>query len=184
MMHRAKGAIRVRIVTSKILRTTTRNAAIQVCMVTLITISFSIPTHAADKSTAPQLIALANSNSPALQAAILATFEPKDTTNGIAWVGHGPDFFFAIQASSKPALFIDDAPGPQMRNSTTPTFWYAAARIEQLGKLHSFHYLVNGQKFGGRLDLPAFTPDSYQQPSVPPANSPTKSFTPAKSTTA
>ena len=35
------------------------------------------------------------------------------------------------------------------------------------GKLHSFHYLVNGATFGGRLDLPAFGPLSYLQPGVP-----------------
>src|SRR3954462_1033802 len=45
--------------------------------------------------------------------------------------------------------------------------WYAPARIEQLGKLHSFHYIINGAKFGGSVDVPAFTADSYQQPGVP-----------------
>jgi enterochelin esterase-like enzyme len=149
------------------LRTTTRNAAIQVCCAAVLALPFSIPTSAAEKSTAPQLIALANSSSPALHDAILATFEPKDLADGTAWVGHGPDFFFAIQASAKPALFLDDAPGPQMHQLASSNLWYAVGRIEQLGKLHSFYYLVNGQKFGGRLDLPAFTPDSYQQPGVP-----------------
>ncbi len=45
--------------------------------------------------------------------------------------------------------------------------WYAAAHIEPVGRLHSFHYLVNGAKFGGKLDLPAFGPLSYLQPGVP-----------------
>ena len=170
-MHRAKGATRVRIATPRTLRATLRatirNAAIQLSCATVLALPFSIPSHAAEKSTAPQLIALANSNSPTLQAAILATFEAKDITNGIAWAGHGPDFFFAVQASAKPALFLDDAPGPQMHQLASSNLWYAVGRIEQLGKLHSFYYLVNGQKFGGRLDLPAFTPDSYQQPGVP-----------------
>jgi enterochelin esterase-like enzyme len=137
------------------------------CLLAYNAFDAAAPTHAAGKSTAPQLIALANSNSPALQDAILATFEPKDIINGIAWIGRGPDFFFAIQTSSKPTLLIDDAPGPQMHQLGKSDLWHASARIEQLGKLHSFHYLVDGAKFGGRLDLPAFTPDSYQQPGVP-----------------
>jgi enterochelin esterase family protein len=45
--------------------------------------------------------------------------------------------------------------------------WYAVARIDAIGKLHAFHYLVNGARFGGKLDVPAFTPLSYQQPGVP-----------------
>jgi enterochelin esterase-like enzyme len=165
MMHRAKGATRVRVATPRTLRATISKTAIQVCLAALLTIPFS--THAAEKSTAPQLIALASSDSPALQDAILATFAPPDISKGIAWIGHGADFFFAVQATSKPALFIDDAPGPPMRQLGKSDLWYTSARIEQLGKLHSFHYIVDAVKFGGRLDLPAFTPDSYQQPGVP-----------------
>jgi enterochelin esterase-like enzyme len=124
-------------------------------------------TFAADKLTAPQLIALASSNPAALPDAIRASMEPKDLQSGTAWLGHGPDFFFAIESSSKPTLLIDDAPGPQMQQLPNSNLWYAPARIELLGKLHSFHYLVHGTKFGGRLDLPAFTPNSYQQTNVP-----------------
>jgi len=167
MMHRAKGATRVRVATPRTLRTAIRNTAIQACFAALLPILFSAPTHAAEKSTAPQLIALASSNSPALQQAILATFDASDLSKGIAWTGHGPDFFFAVQASAKPTLLIDDVPGPQMRQPNKSDLWYASAHIEPLGKLHSFHYLIDGQKFGGRLDLPAFTQDSYQQPAVP-----------------
>ncbi len=121
----------------------------------------------AEKSTTLQLMALASSNSPALQDAILNTFAPSDISNGIAWIGRGPDFFFTVQASAKPALLIDDAPGPQMHQLAKSDLWYAVARIEPLGKLHSFHYVVDDLKFGGRLDVPAFTPDSYQQTRVP-----------------
>ncbi len=43
-----------------------------------------------------------------------------------------------------------------------------------MGKLHSFHYLINGSKFGGRLDLPAFSPLSYLQSGVPSGTLSTK----------
>jgi enterochelin esterase-like enzyme len=122
---------------------------------------------AADKSNATQLTELAKASSPGLRDAIASSFEAKDLKEGTAWAGRGPDFFFAIQAPAKPELLIDGAPGPQMQPITGSDIWYGAARIEQVGKLHSFYYLINGAKFGGKLDLPAFGPLSYLQPGVP-----------------
>jgi enterochelin esterase-like enzyme len=122
---------------------------------------------ASEKSTAPQLLELAKSNSPALHDAITSTFDAKDLKEGTAWAGRGPEFFFAIDSSSQPSLLIDGAPGPQPRKLAGTSLWYAPARIEQVGRLHSFHYLIDGKKFGGRLDLPAFGPLSYLQPGVP-----------------
>jgi enterochelin esterase-like enzyme len=122
---------------------------------------------AAEKSTATQLIELAESPGAALQAAIVATFDAKDLKEGTAWAGHGPDFFFALQSNAEPQLFIDGAPGPQLQSLAKSELWYAVARIEQLGKLHCFYYVIEGKKFGGKLDLPAFGPLSYPRPGVP-----------------
>src|SRR5229473_2117491 len=113
---------------------------------TLCSLAIAAPAFAEEKLTAPQLIELAKSNSPSLRDAITATFEPKDLKEGTAWAGRGPDFFFTTEAPSQPSLVIDAA---------------TAAR------LHAFHYLIDGKKFGGRLDLPAFGPSSYLQPGVP-----------------
>jgi enterochelin esterase-like enzyme len=121
----------------------------------------------ADKMTAPQLIELAHSKPSALLAGIAATFDPKDLKAGTAWVGHGADFFFATEAGSQPSLVIDDKPGPAMHHLEGGDLWYAAAQIPETRRLHSYHYLVSGSKFGGRLDLPAFGPLSYLQPGVP-----------------
>lgn len=133
----------------------------------LCSVALDPSAFAAEKSTALQLIELAKSNSASLREAITATFDAKDLKEGTAWAGRGPDFFFATEAPSQPSLLIDSAPGPQLRQIPGSDLWYAPARIEQLGRLHSFHYLINGTKFGGRLDLPAFGPDSYLQPGVP-----------------
>ncbi len=122
---------------------------------------------AADKMTAPQLSALATSNPARLREAIAASFDPKDLKAGTAWSSHGPDFFFATEAASKPVLMIDAAAGPEMKQVAGTNIWYTAAIIPQVGKLHSFHYMIDGAKFGGRLDLPAFGPLSYLQPGVP-----------------
>jgi len=122
---------------------------------------------AAEKKSAPQLIDLAKSHSADLQDAITASFAAKDLKDGTAWAGRGPDFFFATEAPSQPSLLIDGAAGPQMQHLGGSGIWYASARIERVGKLHAFHYLINGAKFGGRLDVPAFGPLSYLQPGVP-----------------
>ncbi len=128
---------------------------------------FAASAVAAEKSTAPQLIELAKSNSPALKDAITTTLDTKELKDGTAWIAHGPDFLFAIETSSKPSIVIDGNPGPQMQILPNSNLWYASAHIEPVGKLHSFFYLINGAKFGGRLDLPAFTPLSYQLSGVP-----------------
>jgi len=133
----------------------------------VVGLSETSPAPAADKLTATELIELAKSASPSLRDAIPSTFDAKDLKEGTAWAGHGPDFFFAVQSQPKPQLVIDGSPGPQMQQFSGSDLWYTPARIEQLGKLHSFYYIVNGAKFGGKLDLPAFGPLSYLQPGIP-----------------
>jgi enterochelin esterase-like enzyme len=126
------------------------------------------PAFAAEKSTATQLTELAKSNSPALHDAITSTFEAKDLEEGTAWIADGPDFFFALESSSRPEIAIDGISAiPKMQNIPNSNLWYAAVRIGPVGKLHSFFYIINNQKFGGRLDLPVFGPLAYQQPGVP-----------------
>jgi len=122
---------------------------------------------AAERMTAPRLIELSRSNPSGLRDAIGSTFTANDLKAGAAWAGHGADFFFAIQSTSKPALFIDTAAGPPMQPLPGSDLWYAIAQITPVSRLHSFYYVVNGTRFGGRLDLPAFGPLSYPQPGVP-----------------
>ncbi len=128
---------------------------------------FAVRGEAAEKLGAPELISLAQAHSPELRASIEASFEAKDLKEGTAWAGHGPDFFFAVEAPSTPTLMIDDAAGPAMTQLPGAKLWYGVAHIEPVSRLHEFHYLVDGAKFGGRLDLPAFGPLSYLQPGVP-----------------
>jgi len=143
--------------------------AMRTWMFVLLTMAASsnLTAFAAEKMTAAQLISLAQSHSAALVDGINATFAPKELQEGTAWAGQGHDFFFALQSTAPPALFIDGVAGPQMQSLSANGLWYAVGRIEELGKLHAFYYQVAGAKFGGRLDLPAFGPDSYLQAGVP-----------------
>ena len=131
---------------------------------------FVLRGEAAEKLGAPELISLAQAHSPELRAGIEASFEAKALKEGTAWAGHGPDFFFAVEAPSTPTLMINDAAGPAMTQLPGTQLWYSVAHIEPVSRLHEFHYLVAGAKFGGRLDLPAFGPLSYLQSGVPSGN--------------
>ncbi len=133
----------------------------------LLSLCLCAPAYAGEKLSATQLIDLAKSNKSGLRDAIAATFDAKDLKDGTAWAGHGPDFFFATEATEQPSLVIDEATGPQMQHLTGSDIWYATARVGPVGRLHSFHYLIAGSKFGGLLDLPAFGPLSYLAPGVP-----------------
>src|SRR6266567_8980034 len=96
----------------------------------------------AQKRSAPELISLAAAHSPELRAAIEASFNTKDLKDGTAWLGRGPEFFFAIEAASAPSLLIDDAAVPAMTQIAGTQLWYASAHVEPVGRLHAFHYLV------------------------------------------
>jgi enterochelin esterase-like enzyme len=137
------------------------------CKVFVLLLGAALFATGAEKMTAPQLIDLAKSNSVGLRDAITASFEAADLKEGTAWAGHGPDFFFATQAESEPSLVIDDVSGPRMQQIKSSDIWYAIAHVEPVGRLHSFHYLVKGAAFGGKLDLPALGPLSYLQTGVP-----------------
>lgn len=122
---------------------------------------------AAEKLNATQLIELAKANGPGLGEAITSSLDAKALKEGKAWAGRGADFFFATEADAEPQLFTDDAAGPKMKSVTGTKLWFAAARIETVGKVHSFYYLADGKRFGGSMDVPAFTADSYPQSGVP-----------------
>src|SRR3954465_3533489 len=128
---------------------------------------FGVINGAAQKRTATELIALAQAHSPELRSAIEVSFDAKDLKEGTAWLGRGPEFFFAVESASAPTLMIDDAAGPAVTQLPGTQFWYASAHIEPVGRLHEYHYMIAGVKFGGRLDLPAYGPLSYLQPGVP-----------------
>ncbi len=133
----------------------------------LFVLQFCRSANAADKLSAPELIALAKAQSPQLRGAIEATFTAKDLHDGTAWAGHGSDFFFAVESATPPSLVVDDFASSPTEQIAGSNLWYASAQIEPVGRMHQFHYLVAGESFGGRLDLPAFSLLSYLQPGTP-----------------
>ncbi|MGI8785973.1 MAG: alpha/beta hydrolase [Acidobacteriota bacterium] len=120
-----------------------------------------------EKMNARQLIDLARRQPEAATIqAIVATFGREALEKGTAAIGEGPDFFWAVEAQSEPALFVDDQARPAMVRISGTGLWYQIGKL-RAGTSHTFHYLVEGKKFGGNLNLSAYGPDSYQHPGVP-----------------
>jgi enterochelin esterase-like enzyme len=121
---------------------------------------------AADKPGFDQLMALARSNSAELPQALAAAMGADNLTKGVAYSGQGPEFLFAVESDSQPVLYIDEQPSnAAMRRAPSSRVWFASANLKT-GTTHSFAYEIDGKRFGGRTDVPAFGPDSYERPGV------------------
>ncbi len=125
----------------------------------------------AGKVPALEMIALAQAHSPKLRESIEYCFGAQSLKDGTAWVGEGPEFFFAVEAATAPLLVIDEGERrpmlPVPGSATEPSLWYAIAHVEPVGRLHQFYFLVNGVKLGEHPNLPVFGPLSYRLPGVP-----------------
>ena len=70
-----------------------------------------------------------------------------------------------METDKTPELVTDDDK-PVAMSRVEGELWSAVVRLTQ-GRSHQFHYVIDGQPFGGRLDIPVFLPASYEQPDVP-----------------
>ena len=129
----------------------------------------AVTAGAADKVPIPGLLQLARSapHSPAFREALVATLGQAEIRKGVAFAGEGPDFLWAVESEKAPTLYVDDQPAPgKMRRVNSSQVWFQLGTL-QTGASHRFHYLVDGARFGGRNDVPAFGADSYEKPGVP-----------------
>ncbi len=122
----------------------------------------------ADKVTNAQLLEMARHNlqDAGFRETLLVTAGVDAVQKGTAFIGEGGDFLFAVESASKPQIVVDDQPGPAMMQLNASNVWVVKAQL-RTGYPHTFHYIVEGKRFGGNLNVPAFGPDSYQQPGVP-----------------
>jgi len=132
----------------------------------LILLLLAAPAAAADKMTATDLIALAGRDPVKFHAALVETLTAEAIKNGTAVLGRGPDFIWAVDAATKPVLLLDEAPGPQMKQITGTSTWYAVGHYA-VGTSHGFSYTIAGKEFGGSPNVPAYGPESYLKPGVP-----------------
>lgn len=122
---------------------------------------------AAPKVTTPQLLDLASKpNDPAFAQALTDTLTAKAIQEGTAVTGKGPDFLWAVDSPSAPELYVDDQKVATLARLGNSNTWFYKGTM-RTGTSHMFYYLVDGHKLGGRNDIPAYGPESYQKPEVP-----------------
>ncbi len=120
---------------------------------------------AADKPNYPQLKGAIGK--PDFEHALTASLGEADIKKGVAVLGEGPDFIWAVESDKAPVLYVDDRPlGGQMQRVGSGKIWYQAGQLKT-GTSHSFHYMVDGSRLGGRNDVPVYGADSYEKPGVP-----------------
>jgi enterochelin esterase-like enzyme len=133
----------------------------------LVVFFLSVCLFAAEKPTVTQLLELARDPAaPQFREVVSAAFTRDDLTKGVAVLGQGSRFFWAIDTPSQPKLVIDDAAEYPLTRIENTSLWYRIGEMTT-GTSHEYHYVINGQRFGGRTDVPAYLPDSYAQPGVP-----------------
>ena len=120
---------------------------------------------AMERAAMDQLLAL-SPDSTEFRALLLKHLSQEEIKTGIAFNSNGPDFVWAVESAVTPSLVVDDKPVEPMRQIKGTNLWVLLGKL-RVGTSHRFHYLINGAKFGGSLDMPAYTPDSYARPGVP-----------------
>ena len=98
------------------------------------------------RSTA-ELIELASNHGSLLRQAIEETYPEKALELGRVWSGHLHDFFFAVRASARPTIVVDDQPGPEMQSVEATDLSYPMADAAH-GQLSAKQTLVS-QIYGG-----------------------------------
>jgi enterochelin esterase-like enzyme len=124
--------------------------------------------QAMERALMDRLLALARSqpDSQEFREALVKQLTPEAVKTGVAFDSNGPDFIWAVEATSQPSIVIDDAPAGPMRRIAGSNIWFFVSQLK-VGTGHRFHYLVAGARFGGSFDMPAYTPNSYARPEVP-----------------
>lgn len=111
-------------------------------------------------------LALQQPDSTQFRQALAASVREPDLKSGTAALSDRGEGLFAVESSSSPQLFIDDKPSTAMKQVSGQNLWFAVVSLTT-GRGHSFYYVINGKRFGGKADVPSFGADSYLKPGVP-----------------
>jgi len=124
--------------------------------------------HALERAEMDRLLTLSRTqpDSPEFRELLVKHLGEAPITSGEAYNSNGGDFIWAVGAATQPSIVIDDQPSGPMRRIAGSNLWFYAGQL-RVGTSHRFHYVVNGAKFGGSYDVPAYTPNSYAREDVP-----------------
>jgi enterochelin esterase-like enzyme len=111
-------------------------------------------------------LALHKPSSSELHSALTTSVREADLKAGTAALSDHGQGLFAVESSRRPELFIDETRSSPMEQISGSDLWFAAVPLKP-GRGHSFYYLIDGKRFGGKADVPSFGPESYAKPGVP-----------------
>jgi hypothetical protein len=144
-----------------------RRSLLALGMVAVATLWPSIG-YGMERAAMDQLLAMSRTgaDAPAFREVLLKHLGDAAIKSGEAFNSNGPDFVWAVASATQPTLIVDDQPAGPMRRISGSDLWFHLAQL-RVGTSHRFHYVVDGKKFGGSFDMPAYTPLSYARPGVP-----------------
>ena len=120
---------------------------------------------AADQPSYQDVRKALDAKSSQLGALVTAAAGEEAFRKGQAVIAEGGNFIFAVESTSPPKIAIDEnAPVPMTKTGTN--LWTHTA-VLPTSRTHNFSYVIDGKPFGGRTDVPAFGPYSYEKPGVP-----------------
>ncbi len=121
-----------------------------------------------ERAAMDQLLTLSRTrpDSPEFREALLKHLGEAPIKSGEAYNSNGPDFVWAVEAATQPAIVVDDQPIGAMRRIAGTNLWFHTGQL-RVGTSHRFHYLIDGKRFGGSYDVPAYGPLSYARAGVP-----------------
>jgi enterochelin esterase family protein len=119
---------------------------------------------AADTLTVGELGRLIHQRAAGARATIGTALGEDNLKKGTAVLYEAGTFAFAVASEKEPQLVINDGPPQSMERFDD--LWVAHAKVDT-SRTHNFHYVINGEVFGGRNDVPAYGPYSYEKPGVP-----------------
>lgn len=124
--------------------------------------------HAMERAAMDHLLAMAKSRPdvPEFREALVTRLGEAPIKAGEAFDSNGPDFVWAVEAAVQPTLVVDDQPVGAMRRISGTNLWFHTGPL-RVGTSHRFHYVIDGKRFGGSSDMPAYGPLSYTRPGVP-----------------
>jgi enterochelin esterase family protein len=126
---------------------------------------FAAAVFAADKSSYEQIRKALDAKTPDVRALIVDGAGEEAFKKGQAVIAEGGNFIFALDSATPPQIIInEDAPARMTKIGSN--LWTHKA-VLKTSRTHNFSYIVDGKPFGGRNDVPAFGPYSYEKPGVP-----------------
>ncbi len=123
--------------------------------------------NATERPVVERLVELAHTQpaSAAFRDALIDAMGADRIRDGTAIAGYGPDFVWAVESANAPVLYVDDEKYADMQRASGD-LWYHVGTLAP-GDAYKFHYVVGNARMGGALNIPAYTPDSYEQTGVP-----------------